>query len=183
MNGHHLILGERVDFLTGTVLNDTHDERYRQALARLLVEQKGYLKSDITPRIPLTLEAGENRARITIDFKVTLKEKDAMVIRYGPGSLVTRRRPALAVSRLLAPYQIPVVVVTNGQDAEILSGKSGEVAAQGLDSIPDRDALIQWIAGHDFEPISPHRTRMEQRILYVFEVDGSCPCDDTICRL
>ena len=47
MNGHHLILGELDDFLTGEPIKDTHDERYRQQLAQLLVNRKGYLKSDI----------------------------------------------------------------------------------------------------------------------------------------
>ena len=46
--------------------------------------------------------------------------RDAAVIRgirlltFGPGSIVSRERPALAVARLVAPYQVPVVVVTNG---------------------------------------------------------------------
>ncbi|MCK7503858.1 MAG: hypothetical protein MZV70_06955 [Desulfobacterales bacterium] len=42
MGGHHLILGKLTDFLTGEVLDDTLDERYRQKIARWLVEQKGY---------------------------------------------------------------------------------------------------------------------------------------------
>jgi hypothetical protein len=183
MNGHHLILGETVDFLTGKILKDTHDERYRQALARLLVEKRGYLKKEITPRCPLKLEAGEKKARITIDFKVTLLNQDAMVIRYGPGSLVTRRRPALAASRLLSPYQIPRVVVTNGEDAEILSGTDGQVIGQGLEALPERGALMQIVSQHDFQTIPAHRAMMEHRILYAYEVEGSCPCDDTICRL
>ncbi len=183
VNGHHLILGQCRDFITGKVLPDTHDERYRQKLARFLVQEKGYLKSEITPRCPITVEAGEKRARITIDFKVTLSGKDCMVIRYGPGSLVTRRRPALAASRLLSPYQIPVAVVTNGQDAEILSGADGKLLAQGLDAIPSREALLRIVSRHPFEPISARRAQGEHRILYAYEVDGSCPCDDTICRL
>ena len=42
MNGHHLILGKLSDYLTGDTLDDTHDERYRQKIARLLVDRKGY---------------------------------------------------------------------------------------------------------------------------------------------
>ena len=33
MAGHHLILGKLADFLTGDILDDTLDERYRQAIA------------------------------------------------------------------------------------------------------------------------------------------------------
>ena len=32
MDGHHLILGELTDLITGETLTDTHDERYRQKL-------------------------------------------------------------------------------------------------------------------------------------------------------
>ena len=68
MNGHHLILGELADFVTGETLKDTHDERYRQSIARILVEQKGYAKNDIRPRWDLRAAAGEKCATIKIDF-------------------------------------------------------------------------------------------------------------------
>jgi hypothetical protein len=38
-------------------------------------------------------------------------------------------------------------------------------------------------AGQPFEPISADRAEKEARIVYAFEVDGACTCDDTICRL
>ena len=58
MNGHHLVLGELVDYLTGEVLEDTHDERYRQSLAKLLVETNGYAKSVVVPLRTLIVAAG-----------------------------------------------------------------------------------------------------------------------------
>ena len=103
MNGHHLILGQLSDFITGRTLNDTHDERYRQKIARLLVERKGYLKNDIETRKDLLVEAGDKRAIVKIDFLINLSGRTCMIIKYGPGSLITRRRPALAAARLLAP--------------------------------------------------------------------------------
>jgi len=78
MNGHHLILGELADFITGEPLKDTHDERYRQKLARLLVEEKGYSKSDILPRMELLVHAGNKRAILKIDFGVRLSGRIAM---------------------------------------------------------------------------------------------------------
>jgi hypothetical protein len=183
MNGHHLILGEMVDYLTGESIPDTHDERYRQSLAMLLVEEKGYAKSDILPRRKLIVAAGDKCAQIQIDLTVVLENAVAMIIRYGPGSLVTRHRPALAASRVVAAYQIPIVVVTNGLDADVLHGKTGSILSKGLDSIPDRQNLLDRCHAHTNEPISPKRAEAEQRILYAYDVDDSCPCDDTICRL
>jgi len=39
---HHLIYGTLADYLTGEELTDTDDERIRQSLIRLMVEEKGY---------------------------------------------------------------------------------------------------------------------------------------------
>ncbi len=183
MTGHHLILGEQLDYLTGEVLADTHDERFRQALAKLLVEKKGYDKSDILPRRKLIVTAGDKCAQIQIDLTVLLNHAVAMILRYGPGSLVTRHRPAIAASRVMTPYQIPLVVVTNGLDADVIDGKTGRVISKGLDTIPDRQTLLARCHAGIKESISPDRAESEQRILYAYDVDDSCPCDDTICRL
>ena len=62
MNGHHLILGELVDFITGKPLADTHDERYRQKLARLLVNHKGFSKREIQSDFKLKIRADQKKA-------------------------------------------------------------------------------------------------------------------------
>jgi hypothetical protein len=183
MNDHHLILGELDDFITGEHLKDTHDERYRQQLARLLVNRKGYRKRDIRPRRSLIVEAGDQQARIKVDFLIYLDGRACMVIKYGPGSIVTRRRPLVAISRVLEPYQIPIAVATNGVDAEIVDGASGQVISQGLDTIPAKSQLTEIVSGNDFAPIDASQSAMESRIVFCFEVDGSCPCDEDICIL
>ena len=150
----------------------------------MLVNRKGYLKDDIEPRKDLLVQAGENKAIIKIDFLVNLSGKTCMIVKYGPGSIVTRRRPLLAASRILKPYQIPIAVVTNGEDAEILEGFSGNVISQGLETIPSKPQLIEIASSkNNFNEISPERAEMESRIVYCYEVDGSCPCDEDICKI
>lgn len=183
MNNHHLVLGSLTDCITGETLADTHDERYRQKIARLLIEQKGYARDALIPRYPLTIKAGEKCARIPVTLVARINTKMAMLVQYGPGSLTTRQRPALAMGRLVAPYQIPVVVVTNGRQAEILDGASGEQKAAGLDNLPTHDQLAELAAAAPWLPIDAHRAEMEARILFAYEVDDRCPCDDTVCQL
>ncbi len=183
MGGHHLILGKLNDYITGEMLDDTHDERYRQKLAYLLINEKEYLKSEIQPRFAILAQAGKNRAVVKIDFVIYLSKKVCMIIKYSPGSLVTRHRPALAASRVVTPYQIPVVVVTNGEDADVLHGPTGEVVARGLQNIPSKPELLKKVEKVQFEQISAKRTELEARILYAYEVNDKCPCDDTICEL
>jgi hypothetical protein len=182
-SGHHLILGELTDLVTGQRLDDTLDERYRQGLARLLLEDKGYTRSDLLVRQPLEVSVDVCRAKISLDFQVRIGRVVGMIIKFGPGSIVTRRRPALAMSRICTVYQVPVVVVTNGETAEVMDGATGKKIHQGLEAIPTRDELEKIVATAPLTPIDPKRFEMESRILYAFEVDGACPCDDTVCRL
>ena len=89
MAGHHLVLGKLVDFIKGVTLEDTHDERYRQKIARILVAEKGFEKTDIDPRLKLRVAAGDKRAVVIIDFVVKPVDPICMIIKYGPGSIVT----------------------------------------------------------------------------------------------
>lgn len=182
MNDHHLILGQLTDFITGKVIDDTHDERYRQKIARLLVTEKGYPKTDIEPGRPLAVKADAKCAQVPVTFIIYLEGKAVMLIHYGPGSLVTRHRPALALGRLAAPHQIPVVVVTNGEGADILDGESGKVMASGLDHIFSRAQLTGMLENYQWLPVAPRRAEKEARILMAFEVDDRCPCDSAVCR-
>jgi hypothetical protein len=180
---HHLVLGELQDFLTGKTIEDNHDERLRQKVARFLVEEKNFPKEDITSHCKLTINAGRKKAIVTVDFKIRIFGKTCMIVKYGPGSMVTRQRPSLATSRLIAPYQIPFVVVTNGIGAEILDGISGKLIGENLPAVPGRSDIIDRFGSFDFKPLSDRRIELESRILYAYEVDDACACDENICRL
>jgi hypothetical protein len=182
LGGHHLVLGETVDYLTGETREDTLDERYRQEIARLLAEEKGFRREDLTPRVPIDIDLGDKQARVRLDLTVQFDERIVMLIKYAPGSLTTRHQVALAASRLLAPYQIPFSVVTNGKDADILNNYTGEGIESGLDRIFSREALETRIRSFDTRPVSRHHREMAARILYAYEVDGRCPCDDSVCE-
>jgi hypothetical protein len=183
MGGHHLILGKIPDFITGEIIDDSLDERYRQQIAQGLVNQKGYSKEDIISRQKIFISAGKNQASIFLDFQVAVDNLIGVVIKYGPGSIVTRRRPALSFSRIVRPYQVPIVVVTNGQEAEILDGCTGKIISLGIENIPTKSTLKEIVSSNALTYITKKRFEMESRILYAYEVDGSCPCDDTICRI
>ncbi|MBU1168262.1 MAG: type I restriction enzyme HsdR N-terminal domain-containing protein [Proteobacteria bacterium] len=183
MNDHHLILGSLIDFISGKEIPDTLDERYRQAIAERLVRDKQFKRTDIVQDYSLTVTTPEKKAILKIDFIVLIDKKELMLIKYGPGSIITRHRSSLAASRLVAPHQIPCVVVTNGEDADILLGRTGTLLAQGLDRIPSRNELALMASKEPLEVIDSKRSVLESRILYAFEVDGSCPCDTDICRI
>lgn len=159
-SGHHIVYGELNDFLTGEVLPDTDDERIRQQLARMLVEQLGYGREEVEPRLTIASCYNNNRVQTLIELAVRIDGRWLFILRYGPGSLVTREKAAIAAARILEPdYRIPLAVVTNGRDAELLETKRGKVLATGMGSIPDRSTAERLAAEYAFEPFDDMEKR------------------------
>lgn len=177
---HHMIYGQLTDYLTNEPLVDTDDERYRQKLMRLLVEEKGFAKGDLEPRLKIETLFAHQFVVSKIDLVVSIDGQRIMVVRYGPGSLVTRERPAIAAARVLDPGRlIPLTVVTNGEDAELLDTRSGAVLATGLDAIPNKEQAVALAAERDSRPVPESRREPELRILNAFDVEVCCaggPC-------
>jgi hypothetical protein len=173
---HHLIYGTLSDYLTGEELTDTDDERIRQDIARMMVENKGYDKEELIPRSFIDTLFTHHFVRSTIDLTVRIRKTAFMIIRYGPGSLVSRERAAIAAARVLHPdYRIPLAVVTNGQEAELLDTATGKILGNGLDSIPDRTAASILLPTLAFLPKQEGiRLEREKRILNAFDVERCC---------
>ena len=118
-----------------------------------------------------------------VDFIVRVGGRSSMIIKYGPGSLVTRERPALAIARILESYVIPFTVVTNGEDAELLNTTSGKVTATGINSIPDKKSLLKERGDIPFTRLSPEQVEAEKRILSAYDyLEHSLECDDDWCE-
>lgn len=181
-SGHHIVYGALQDYLTGQELPDTDDERIRQQLARLLVEQLGYRKEELEPRLTIDSCYGGNRVQTLIELTVRIDGRRLMILRYGPGSLVTREKAAIAAARMLDPdYRIPLAIVTNGRDAELLETARGKVLATGMACIPDRRQAETLAHECVFEPFAdPEKRDQALRILNVF--DQEVCCFGTSCR-
>jgi len=180
--GHKRILGKTTDFITGREITDTDDERYRQKLARFLVEKKGYSREDIEVKRRLEMTIEGKKVLSMVDFVVKAGGKSFIVIRYGPGSLVTRERPALASARIIEEYQVPFTVVTNGEDAEVLDTATAKVIGTGIDSIPDKDSSLEQSGKITFRPLSRKQLDAEKRILSAYDwLEHSLECDDDWC--
>ena len=175
-SGHHIIYGTLQDFLTGEELPDTDDERYRQQLAMLLVEEKGFNTTELLPRLFIETLFNDQLVKSVVELTVCIAGRRVMIIRYGPRSLVTRERPAIAAARLLdSEYRIPFAVVTNLRDAEFLETKTGKVLSTGMNSIPDRKKLVEMMGGLEFESFPDEMGReREARILNAFDVEVCC---------
>ena len=173
---HHLVYGTLNDFLTGEELVDTDDERIRLQISRLMVEERGYKREELQPRLCIETLFTRNFVTSTIDLTVELAHKQIMIIRYGPGSLVSRERSALAAARVLnEDYRIPLAVVTNGRDALLLDTISTKVLDQGMQAIPDRQQALEMLPSLIFLPPQDEDKRLrEKRILNAFDLERCC---------
>jgi hypothetical protein len=176
---HHLVYGILKDYLTGEKLPDTDDERFRQRLARLLVEEKGFAKAELEPRLTIETLFNSIFVRSIIDLTVSVGSQRCFVLRYGPGSLVTREKSALAAARLIdESCCLPLAIVTNGQDAELLESKSGTVLAGGMEAIPSRAQAAELLKDY---PPRPPLTGAERernlRVLNAFDLEICCRGD------
>ena len=90
-------------------------------------------------------------------------------------------RSAIASARVLEPsYQIPLAVVTNCRDAEVLDTYTGKVIGQGMDAIPGRKDAGDMIKAVRFEPFADKKKiDREKRILNAYDIESCCaggPC-------
>lgn len=178
---HHFIYGMTEDYITGSQIVDTDDERYRQKIARFLVEEKGYEKKDLEARHKIETLFCNNFVVSTIDLVIILEGQRKFVLRYGPGSLVTRERSAIAAARVLElDYQIPFAIVTNGEDAELLDTATGSVLATGLNSIPNKKEAITLVKNRGVDqPLTGSKRERELRVLNSYDQEVCCvggPC-------
>jgi len=175
-SGHHAVYGVLTDYLTGRELRDTDDERYRQELARFFVEQKGFSKQELEPRLYIETVINRQYVKSTVELTFSLSGKRLMILRYGPGSLVTRERPTVAAARLLDhSHRIPLAIITNGQDAELLDTATGAVLLTGLDELPDREQLVEMSSKLLLEPFDDQELReREKRILNAYDLEVCC---------
>ena len=166
--------------LSPETLVDTDDERYRQKISRFLVEERGFKKSDLEVRRKIETLFGGQFVVSHIEAVIMITGRRLVVVRYGPGSLVTRERPAVAAARVLdQDYIIPLAIVTNGEDAEILDTITGKVIGQGIDAFPDRQQLLELAETDPVPGLMGDRREKELRILNAFDIEVCCvggPC-------
>lgn len=167
-----------IDFITGQPFIDTDDERIRQRIERLLIEEKGYSKNDIEVDRKFEIAIDGEILRSKADLVVSIEEKKLMIIKCARGSLVSREREVLSCARILDIYIIPFAVVTNGEDAEVLDTISGEVIGCGLEAIPSKPQASEALRRIEFKRLPEKKMEKEKRIFLAFDaIKCSSECD------
>ena len=153
------------DFVTGQEIPNIGAEENRQAVARFLVNEKGYSKDDIEMDVKIELAIAGEPYRSQVDLVVRVNDGGLwiMAIKCAAGSLGSREREIVAAARLLEDYQIPFAVVSDGKTAIVLDTVSGKKTGEGMAAIPSKEAAISML--DSYQPISLPADRLEREKL------------------
>jgi len=141
------------DYITGKEIPNIGAEENRQTVLRFLVDKKKYLLSDFILNADINFKIGSDLYKSQIDILLRIDDQSVMVIKCAAGSLGSREREALSAARLLEKKQIPLSVVSDGNNALIRDVLTGKKIAEGLDKIPSRDEANKLLEHYKPEPM------------------------------
>ncbi|MCP3953235.1 MAG: type I restriction enzyme HsdR N-terminal domain-containing protein [Desulfobacterales bacterium] len=145
------------DYITGKEIPNVGAEENRQAVAKYLVEAKGFLKSDLEIDAPLEIDIRGETYRATVDIVVTINGRCLMAFKCAAGSIGSREKEILSAAKLLENYQIPLAVVSDGRKATVLDTISGKPLGEGLEAIPSKAEIEDRFQAEDFRPVPDNR--------------------------
>ncbi len=159
------------DYLTGAEIPDIGAEANRQAVARYLVETKGYRATAIIRDAPLEIEVDGEPYRSRIDLLVMAGQPQQafMAVKCAAGSLGSREREIVSAGRIHGEHQVPLAVVSDGRNAIILDTVSGLRIAEGMDAIPDAREAERQMAERVTVPYPPERLEREKRVFRTYD--------------
>lgn len=176
---HEVSLGYTIrDYLSGREVEATTFEDLRQAIARLLVEEKGYPRGQIRSKVPIAFDVEGRPFQDEIDLVVFDQgaELPLLLVCFCFGDVLTFHRQTLAAARILPQGPARLVLVTDTKKADLLCVGSGEILrSSGYHSIPawrELGALVKECPAYEQ---TEDRLSRERRIYYAFsEMAGCC---------
>ncbi len=160
------------DFITGRQVPNIGAEENRQALERFLVEQKGYLKTDIEVDVDLEMTIAGDPYRSQVDLVISAGGTRFMAVKCAAASLGSREREIIAAARLLDRHQIPVAVVSDGKTAIVLDAVAGKKTGEGLAAIPSKAQAQDMLKSLERQTLDEKQRQREQLIFRTYDSDN-----------
>jgi hypothetical protein len=182
---HEVSLGGMLtDYLTGQSIAETTYEEFRQALARLLVEDKGFPKDSLRAKVPLAFRIdGQDSGRHIDLVAYDADGRPVLLLIFCAGDVGSFERETVSAARLFPGGPVPLAVATDSIGASILDTATGDCLATGARNIPAWDEVLRKSAATPRVPLSEERRRKEERILHAYSgfLYGTC-CSES-CRI
>ncbi|MFW5908347.1 MAG: type I restriction enzyme HsdR N-terminal domain-containing protein [Desulfosalsimonas sp.] len=134
------------DYVTGKQVPDSGAEANRQAVERVLVDQKGYARSDIAVDMPVSFFAAGEKYCSAVDLVVFAEKQPFMVIKCAAGSLDSRKKEAISAARILFDRVAPYAAASDGTTALVFDTATGKQIGEGLEALPDAQKAKELIS-------------------------------------
>jgi len=179
---HEVSMGGTLrDYLSGEEIEETTYEEFRQALAKMLVEEFGYPKDSLKAKIDLCFDIDDEEMCRTIDLVVYDKDDlPILMVMFCAGDVGSYEREAVCAGKLFQGGPVPYVVISDSMDAFLLDAISGKTLARGLKAIPSYEELCKITADYKREPLPQEKRTKIERIFYTYTgfLQGTC-CSDS----
>lgn len=165
------------DYLTGQDIEETTYEEFRQALAKLLVEEKGYPKDNLRPKVELKYKIEGKDYLRELDLVAYDDEGRAlMVILFCSGEVGSYERETVLAGRLVENGPSFLSLVTDTTDATLMHTDSGEVIERGMRALPRWDKLLKMTGGMKRMTITTEDRSKNLRIFHAYSgfLYGAC---------
>jgi len=176
---HEVSLGGALrDYLTGEQVEATTYEDVRQALAKLLVEEKRFPKTALKAKIGIRFPIDGTDFTRMIDLAAYAEgSSPLLLVIFCSGEPGSYRRESLAAARLHPVSPAPLVLVTDTKEAYLYATATGEELGHGMRAVPAWDELLALAAAHPAPAPGPDQIDKERRILYAYsELLEGCGC-------
>jgi hypothetical protein len=158
------------DYVTGQPVPDVGAEANRQAVERILVEEKGYAPEEISVDAPIRVDIDGEIYQSRVDLVVCLGPRPLMAVKCAAGNLDSRQREIVAAARLLAPDRIlPLAVASDGKTALVWDAVTGKEIGTGLEAVPARSELARRFAGQAPAPLDAERLAREKIVFRSYD--------------
>lgn len=175
---HETSLGQVVrDYLTGEDIEETSYEEFRQAMARMLVEELGYPPQRLLAKVGIEFPVdGETYCRVADLVACDEDGSPLFLLFFVAGQPGSFDREVLAAARLYPGGPIPLVAVTDTREAVLLDAATGTTLGTSMRAIPRYEDLPALAKAHPAPRCSPQQLDRERRILYAYSefIYGSC---------
>jgi hypothetical protein len=167
---HETSLGGTLrDYLTGEEIDETTFEEFRQALVRLLVEEKGYPREQIRAKVRLTYCIDGEEFERPLDFVVyDEKGRPIFVVIFCAGNVGSFERETVCAGRLIEGGPVAYALVTDTMNASLMDVRTGEVAATGMNAVPDWDSLLDMVRKADPQPLTAEQRQRQTRVFHTY---------------
>ncbi|OIQ51891.1 hypothetical protein BerOc1_00355 [Pseudodesulfovibrio hydrargyri] len=178
---HETSLGGTLrDYLSGEEIDETTFEEFRQLLARLLVEEKGYPKNLLKAKVPLQYCVEDKEFERVIDFVLYDKQnRPVFLVMFCAGDVATFERETVCAARLIDGGPVPYALVTDTMDATLLDVRTGDEVARGMNAVPDYARLMKMVEAAEIKPLTEEQREKQTRVFHTycgFVCGDHCEC-------